>query len=53
MQSSFIKMIGDCMNEALNALRPKPYPFVEAKLSSLNALKGLEKISFEAGVSEE
>lgn len=35
------------MNEALNSLRPKIYPFVEASLSSINVLKGLEKIPFE------
>jgi hypothetical protein len=47
LQDAFIKMIADSMNEALNALRPSSYPFLESKLSSLNVFKGLEKISFE------
>lgn len=46
-------MIADSMNEALNALRPSSYPFLESKLSSLNVFKGLEKISFEGQISEE
>jgi hypothetical protein len=41
LQEAFIKMIGDSMNEALNLLRPKVFPFAESKLSSLNVLKGL------------
>lgn len=40
-------MIADCMNEALNALRPHSYPFLESKLFSLNIFKGLDKISFD------
>jgi hypothetical protein len=37
-------MIGDCMNEALNSLRPIYYIFTSTQLSTINTLKAMEKV---------
>lgn len=37
-------MIADCMNEALNSLRPSVYLFTETQLRTINTLKGMDKI---------
>jgi len=37
-------MIGDCINEALNSLRPTYFLFTSTQLSTINALKAMEKV---------
>lgn len=37
-------MIVDCMNEALNYQRPKEFPFIQTKLTTINSVKKLKKI---------
>ena len=46
-------MISDNMNEAINLLRPRVYPFTQVKLSTLNVFKGLEKVQFEGQCTDE
>jgi hypothetical protein len=44
LQECFVKMVVECMNEALNSLRPTLYIFQETQLATLNALKGMERL---------
>ena len=47
-------MVADCMNEALNSLRPTDYPFAETRLAAINTRSQLRRVPAELeGGSEE